>query len=487
MGKGTKIISELSTFFKENDNSDAISCIMSVMNTIKLSDKHIGLSKMHNCKMNSWQVVMILLVFPFFAVKNALRYQDSTLGKLFKCKKDMFYDFLNDDRVDWKRILTTVNRQLLRFIENEESKKRNDPRKKNKQPVCLVADDTDLPKTGMKMELIGKIHSHVHQKSILGYKCMNLMRTDGKSQMLIDMSLHGEEGKNPDKKQGLTAKQRAARYTKEHTTDTAKARIEDYFKKKTDKLIEMVKDAIKNGHRFDYLLVDSWFTSKELVKFICSRRIKCNLMGMIRMGNTKYATEFGELDAKKIVAKLKKEKRIKKCSTLKCAYCMIDAELDGCQVRLFFCKRGRKGDWNGLLTTNISLQFLEAYRIYQMRWAIEVSYKEQKELLGLGKCQSQNFNAQIGSVTLSMIQYNILSIVKRFNSYETIGALFDEAVTGTVEFSVTEKIWKMLLEAIFIVSEKFSIYAPDLLSAIIEGDEAIMALMRLNVKLKEAV
>lgn len=157
---------------------------------------------------------------------------------------------------------------------------------------------------------------------------------------------------------------------------------------------------------------------------------------------------------KKIVAMFKKEKRMKKCSTLKCAYCMIDVELNGYQVRLFFCKRRRKGGWNNLLATNTLLQFLEAYRIYQMRWAVKVSYKEQKELLGLEKCQSQNFNAQIGSVTLSMIQYNILSVVKRFNSYETIGALFGEAVTGTVEFSVTEKIWKMPLDAIFIASKK---------------------------------
>lgn len=71
MCKGTKIISELSGFFKENNNSDAISCIMSVMETINLSDKQTGLSIMYNCKMNSWQVVMLLLVFPFFAIKNA--------------------------------------------------------------------------------------------------------------------------------------------------------------------------------------------------------------------------------------------------------------------------------------------------------------------------------------------------------------------------------------------------------------------------------
>ena len=37
-----------------------------------------------------------------------------------------------------------------------------------------------------------------------------------------------------------------------------------------------------------------------------------------------------------------------------------------------------KGNWNGLLTTDLSLSFLEAYRIYARRWATEVAYKDCK-------------------------------------------------------------------------------------------------------------
>lgn len=40
-----------------------------------------------------------------------------------------------------------------------------------------------------------------------------------------------------------------------------------------------------------------------------------------------------------------------------------DFDLDGVPVCLFFCKRGHKGNWNGLLTTDLSLSFFEAYRI----------------------------------------------------------------------------------------------------------------------------
>lgn len=307
------------------------------------------------------------------------------------------------------------------------------------------------------------------------------MLTDGKSQTFIDASLHGEDGKSSGEKQGLTAKEQARRLCKDHTGQTSQSRIEDYWKKKTDKMLEMLRRAIKNGIRFDYLLVDSWFTSTSLVKFILSRHIDCHLLGMVKMGKTLYHTEFGDMNAKQIISCMKKEKRVKRNSLLHCVYCYIDVTLGGKPVRLFFCKRGRKGDWNALLTTDRSLDFITAYRTYQMRWSVEVAYHECKGLLGLGKCQSRNFNAQIAAMTITFIQYNILSIVKRFHSYETIGEIFNCAVGGTVELSVTEKIWNMLLRAIFAVADKLSIYASDVLKAIIDEDEDMVRLMNLNV------
>ena len=50
---------------------------------------------------------------------------------------------------------------------------------------------------------------------------------------------------------------------------------------------------------------------------------------------------------------------------------------------------GKHGKWHGLLTTNTALDFFCAYRIYAMRWVIEVSFEEMKGYLGLGKCQAR--------------------------------------------------------------------------------------------------
>ena len=57
----------------------------------------------------------------------------------------------------------------------------------------------------MHMESIGKIFSHVHQKCILGYKALMLCWSDGRTQFMLDFSLHGEKGKIEGKEQGLTS------------------------------------------------------------------------------------------------------------------------------------------------------------------------------------------------------------------------------------------------------------------------------------------
>jgi hypothetical protein len=108
-----------------------------------------------------------------------------------------------------------------------------------------------------------------------------------------------------------------------------------------------------------------------------------------------------------------------------------------------------------LLTTNYKLDFVEAYRIYAKRWSIEVFFKEAKGLLKLGKSQCRDFASQIASISVTVLQYNILSTVKRFAAYQTIGGLFCEATSGAIQLSVTERIWGVLQELVRIIAEAF--------------------------------
>ena len=89
----------------------------------------------------------------------------------------MFYRFMNDGNVKWRKLLYAMNLQLLRKI----SRSKDAPHDK---PGCLIIDDRDAPKSGRKSELICKIFSHLEHKSILGYKCLTLLLSDGLSHIV---------------------------------------------------------------------------------------------------------------------------------------------------------------------------------------------------------------------------------------------------------------------------------------------------------------
>lgn len=94
MYKNRHIISELSDFFTKSSNNRAINSIMNTVNHIRITEKQLGVSKHPNCKFTSLQVFHLLLLFPFFMVKNALNYSCSSLGDFFCREKDMFYRFM---------------------------------------------------------------------------------------------------------------------------------------------------------------------------------------------------------------------------------------------------------------------------------------------------------------------------------------------------------------------------------------------------------
>lgn len=110
MNKNRHIIGEFQAFFTNNDASKAINSTSTIMNIIRIQSKVIGSVKNPNCKFTYLQVLQLLVLFPFFSVKNAANYSSSSLGKLFACHKDMFYRFMNDGNVNWRRIIYSVFR-----------------------------------------------------------------------------------------------------------------------------------------------------------------------------------------------------------------------------------------------------------------------------------------------------------------------------------------------------------------------------------------
>ena len=437
------------------------------MERLVIQAKTVGPVKNPNCKFTFVQLVRLLILQPFFSAKTPADYADSALGKLFTCKKDSFYRLMDDGRIDWRRIGYSISRQLMGLIS-----RRADAKGCTR---CVIIDDTDLPKRGMKAEGLGKVFSHIAMKRILGYKAMFLCYTDGKTQMMLDATIQAETGKDADKPQGLTKKQKAAQYRKERGEDEkVNVRKEEMLQSKIANAIKMLRRAIIEGIRFDYLLVDSWFPCAELLQFIHSRHFKCNLIGMIKMGKTKYETALGKLSAPDIIKRLEKAKATKRNRSIGYTCASIKAKYAGMDVQLFFYKKGN-GSWNALITTDMGIDAKRAFELYARRWCIEVAHKEMKGLLNLGKCQCVDFAGQIAALSLCMIQYNILGTVKRFESYETIGGLFAELTGETVELTVIQRIWGLIIKVINVIAEVFSCDPFELTESIINNNCEIKA------------
>lgn len=472
MSKVTNIPSEIREFFKENRRESAIYTMTKVLESLNLNSKCLGGLKRDNCQFTNLQLFQLLVLMPVFAVTGISHYAVSGLGRMFGGKKDTLYTFMRQDDVNWRNIIYRVVVILVsRIVGRKDYKKSHLPR-------VLIVDDSDLHKTGFKMELIGKIYSHVQQKCILGYKALVMCWSDGRTQYAVDMSLHGEMGKVEGKEQGLTAKQRAKRFSKGRDENTHIAtRKTEYFMGKGQELIEMVKRAIKSKIPFDYLLVDSWFTNTSLVDFVCHCHKKFHLLGMAKMGKTKYSVKkWGDMTAKAIISKLESKKEIKYARRYRCHYASVEAVLGKRAVKLFFCRRSKSEGWKVLLTTDASLDFMRAYEIYAMRWAIEVFFSDTKRLMGLEDCSARDFSSQIAHVSLVMIRYNVFALVKRQLDYETIGALFSDVYMGVHELTVVEKIWSIIVEVVSVVADLTGADEDTLMIQIIDDDKKLAAL-----------
>ena len=89
--------------------------------------------------------------------------------------------------------------------------------------------------------------------------------------------------------------------------------------------------------------------------------------------------------------------------------------------------------------------------IYNIRWSIEVFFKEAKQLLGLGKSQSTNFDVQIAQTTVTMVQYLLVSLRYRIEAYETIGGMFKDIKQDYIEHNLNERLLLAIIEILSVL------------------------------------
>ncbi|AJA69231.1 Transposase [Myroides sp. A21] len=376
------------------------------------------------CKKSGYtfkDLISILLILPIIGISSVFSLSKNKDADINNCGKDSYYRLLSNQNIDWRSFLFQFVMQYL--LKEELFTPEKDATK------CLIFDDSDLAKTGKTIEGVSKIYNHVSKSFYLGYKILVAGYWNGSVFIPVDFSLH-RESKKSKLKYGLTAKQRQAQKKTPRCSKTVAAkRYLELNKKKTDVLVQMFSRVIKRKITVDYILTDTWFTSISLLKKLRSICGKTHIIGMY-----KYNSKIEVQSRIKTISQLKKQdKKPKRCRKFNYYYHSYVTNIEGLGVEVFISRRGINGKWHTLITTDTSLKFVKVIEIYSIRWSIEVFFKEAKQLFGLGKAQSTNFDIQIAQTTIVFIQYLLISIRYRMEAYETIGGLFKDLQQDYIE------------------------------------------------------
>ena len=237
--KITPFLSDIKEFFKNSDMTAAMQSISSVLTQVKMTERDtLAVTSKRNCVYRLLTVFQCLLLFPCFSIKNAYRNQKyGTLDPLIKARKDVFYRFMENPDVDWRKALWHISVQLWNRIHLHSDHKADE--------VCLILDDTDHEKTGRSIEKIGRVHSHLAHKAVLGFKCLCMAATDGISQILLDFAIVGEKGKKGN--YGMSAKELNRRHTTKHDSEILRQREKEYDMSKIELAKEMIRRAVRRG------------------------------------------------------------------------------------------------------------------------------------------------------------------------------------------------------------------------------------------------
>ena len=381
-----------------------------------------------------------------------------------------YYRMLRRATMDWRKLLLGMALRFLAILRKEHAEAPSDN-------TSYIFDDTTLEKTGYGIEQISRVFDHVQGKCVLGFKLLVCAFFDGKSTIPIDMSLHCEKGKKMNF--GLSAKQRKGRFTKKRKAeDPDFIRLKESMDSKLQVAVEMLKRAWSHKSlRAKYVLCDSWFTCEYFIHEIMKLgKGALHLVGLAKMGNTKYSV-YGKLhNTMELIALYEcNPQYCHNCRRYKCHYIALRGKLGDQSVRIFLIRYGRNQRWNVLLSTDLSMSFVKAFEVYQIRWNIEVLNKECKQYLGLGTCNGRDFDEQIADCTLCFLTYITMALEKRFSEYETMGELF----TGMEEDLMALTLWKRVLACIQrlleVLCEHLGVTIDELGESLINDDEAASA------------
>jgi len=368
-------------------------------------------------------ILLLIVLLPFLKRTLCNFRSTSYIQNSLDAHKDAYYRFLNNERFNWRKLIYFVALKIISSCENVPLSQE-----------ILIADDTIAPKSGKNMELVSYHFDHKVNRSILGNQYLQLGYHNGINFFPLDVSFNTSSKRPNNKIKNIDKRTNGWRRRKEA------------LNKKTDALIQMTARAWKSGINASFVLFDSWFAHDDIISKIYN--IGYGVICRLKKGHVKYTYQGKQYTLKQLWQKVAKKRTafIGKYQ-VKSACLNVTLPKTG-NVRILFVSDGKK-QWHTFLCTDLELDATEILDYYTRRWAIEVFFKDAKQMLYLGKEQSKTFDATVAGYSIVMLRYLLLVyIISKRRIIGPVGPLFRQLSEKQTFLHMAEKMWTYVKELI---------------------------------------
>ena len=381
-------------------------------------------------------LLFVLTMLPIMRLKTINSFCNKCWAQWSIARKDAFYRF-KDKPYRWRSFLYKVIIELaqqLRFDRNP------------LQDRYFIIDDSVIPKRGRAIENVSFVRDHCLGRSVLGFCVVTLGLFTGNGFYPIDFSYWFSKKRHPKSPDENIGDPRSI---------SGRMSYEASQCSKLELAHEMIKRATSHGLHAGYVLFDSWYSWPSFINKI--RQISRNLHVICRLKDTMTQYEYREkkYQLSQLYQHVKHNLRKSKRTGLLLKRVTVKIPSSGQEAAIVFAKgycepqkqtvRGMKKakstPWVAFLSTDTRLHAATIIKKYTKRWSAEVFFKESKQLLGLGKEQSNSFQAQVFATTSSFLRYALLNYLNEREYKAGTGSLFEALVDETATITYARRIW----------------------------------------------
>lgn len=314
----------------------------------------------------------------------AASWEDRNISSLHKyLDKDRFShrtrynNFMNIARWEPEKILA---KKAYEIIESLKLKKG--------ETIYLILDDSKKGKRGKEMDAVGWVHDPISKKSVWGHQ-------------YIKATIYAR---------GITIPFAVRLYVK----DKDSLKLGKPFRKVTELASEIIKSFIAPKGIKVIVLFDTYYLCPVVTRACKEKKfhfisvLKSN-RNLKKMGKKLKSGSYGAYlfrNKGKSKMKISKEHRIANYKFVDAGW--IEVSKLGLS-HLIFSRKNSERNILALVTNHPQMKSTDIIRSYDIRWNIEVFFKDAKQLLGLGRYQNRSYKAAVTHLHLVCFAYALLT------------------------------------------------------------------------------